>query len=200
MAPHITLSPVVVAAALMLLTSCPLFARAVVKPEEAMGMPGCDITCGDMKVPYPFGMGAPSCYWPGFNLTCDRTGKTPRLLLGDGSLQVQDIDLANYRLSVTHTGEIKTDANGSGWLGGALRDDGPYVLSSDSELILTGCNVRATLRVGGGATISSCSSVCEAGHEPVTNVPSRFQGRMLCTTIGLLPGGHCPQTASGGRA
>uniref|UniRef100_A0A452XVB0 EGF-like domain-containing protein n=1 Tax=Aegilops tauschii subsp. strangulata TaxID=200361 RepID=A0A452XVB0_AEGTS len=184
MAPLITISPVVMAAALMLLTSRPLLAGAVVKPEEAIGMPGCDTACGDMKVPYPFGMGSPSCYWPGFNLTCDRTGKTPRLLFGDGSLQVQDIDFANSMLSVTHTGEIKTDANGSGWFVGGIRDDGLYMLSSDSELVLTGCNVRATLKDGGGATISSCSSLCGAGHEPVTYVPSRLQGGMLCTTIG----------------
>ncbi|KAM3406865.1 hypothetical protein ACQJBY_000737 [Aegilops geniculata] len=186
MAPRITVSPVVMVAAVMLLMSWPLLAGAVVTPEEAIGMPGCDINCGDMKVPYPFGMGAPSCYWPGFNLTCDRTGKTPpRLLLGDGSLEVQDFNLEGHQLSVTHAGEIKTDANGSGWFGGGMRDDGPYMLSYDSELVLTGCNVRATLKDGGGAIISSCSSLCEAGHKPFNlDMDSRVPGEMLCTTIG----------------
>lgn len=66
----------------------------------------CNTSCGDVKVPYPFGMGPRHCYRPGFNLTCDTTsGNTTRLLLGDyGDFRVLDISLTNTTVRVVHTG------------------------------------------------------------------------------------------------
>ena len=59
-----------------------------------------------MSVPYPFGFGPSHCYWPGFNLTCDTRHHPPRLLLGDGSLRVDDISLSNKTVRVMRTGSI----------------------------------------------------------------------------------------------
>ncbi|KAF7033873.1 hypothetical protein CFC21_044946 [Triticum aestivum] len=146
-------------------------------------MPNCDITCGSMSVPYPFGMGPARCYWPGFNLTCDRRSNPPRLLLGDGTLQVQELSMSNWSTFVTviRTGDIKVDGNGEGKLGGGLTADGPFTISSN-QLILVGCNIQATLK-NGDVTVSSCSSVCENG-DGLSEALSILEAGNQCTGNG----------------
>jgi hypothetical protein len=155
-----------VAAALVLLLP-PLSGGAAAPtptPRRAISLPGCDTTCGNLSVSYPFGMGSARCYWPGFNLTCDRRSNPPRLMLGnDGTFQVvQDIDPELTMVAVVRHGAIEIDGDGNGVFGGGLEHGGPYALSSSNELILTGCNVRGTLKHG-DIIMGGCSSFCESG-------------------------------------
>ncbi|GJN26208.1 hypothetical protein PR202_gb14121 [Eleusine coracana subsp. coracana] len=56
-----------------------------------VSLPGCPESCGNISVPYPFGIAA-GCFYEGFYLKCDRTHRPPKLLLGDG-LEVLNISL-----------------------------------------------------------------------------------------------------------
>ncbi|XBH60221.1 hypothetical protein VPH35_114848 [Triticum aestivum] len=152
---------------LLMLLSAGASAAAAGDPGPAtIGMPNCVTSCGGVDVPYPFGLGPdPSCYLPGFNLTCDTTGGDARLLLdGDATLQVMSIEFSS--LMAQHNGDIKidfdADGNGKGTFSTGLWDDedGPYTLSSWNELILTGCNVQATVK-SGNVTLASCTSLCQ---------------------------------------
>lgn len=165
---HYTGIVIIPAVVLMLLLPPPLSAGAAAR-APIMGMPGCETTCGHMDVPYPFGMGPARCYWPGFNLTCDRSiGKeSPRLLLGDGTLEVDYIlSVDSAQIAVRTPGDIKVAADGRGSPWGGLGDDGPFSLDlSLTELTLTGCTVRVALK-NGNVTMDSCSSLCVSGDEP----------------------------------
>ncbi|CAL9766852.1 unnamed protein product [Musa acuminata subsp. burmannicoides] len=62
--------------------------------KEPFTLPSnCTKRCGNISIEYPFGIGN-GCYHPGFNLTCTyNTTKPPRLFLGDGKMEVTNINL-----------------------------------------------------------------------------------------------------------
>lgn len=118
-----------------------------------------------MSVPYPFGQGPPSCYLPGFNLTCDTSHHPPRLMLG--KLRVLDISIRNNTVRAISADRVLVHA-GLGRHSNHFRsagggDEGPYSLSTSNELILMGCSVQAGLSGSGNPSIlSGCSSICSS--------------------------------------
>nr|CAB3482812.1 unnamed protein product [Digitaria exilis] len=140
--------------------------------DRQIGLPGCPTSCGDVSVPYPFGI-APGCSLAGFNLTCDTTHTPPRLLVGNGTLHVTSVSLDDSTVRVLGPAmdfssvlRLKEGWSTIGTWGGTpwgLSYAGPYVLSeTHNEFILWGCNVFAEVRLAGaGQLITSCGSVCE---------------------------------------
>ena len=56
----------------------------------AVALPGCPDRCGNITVPFPFGI-APDCYRIGFGLKCDNSYSSPRLLMNAGKMVVPEI-------------------------------------------------------------------------------------------------------------
>ncbi|CAM0146037.1 unnamed protein product [Urochloa decumbens] len=139
-----------------------------------MGLPGCPTMCGNVSVPYPFGISV-GCSLPGFNLTCDATHSPPRLLLGDGTaagVQVTDIFVQNATIRVTSHAIInETDylaAVNSTWGLIGTGDDGaatgPFVLSyNHNKFVALGCSIQATLLSNSSPFVSGCSASCLGG-------------------------------------
>ncbi|XP_039778130.1 wall-associated receptor kinase 2-like [Panicum virgatum] len=172
------------AAAVLMLVMAALQPRAAAAaatappPQQApvIGQPNCTTTCGNVSVPYPFGLGPSRCYWRGFNLTCDTSHNPPRLLLGDDvDLRVADISLENATVRVMRAGSIinvtgdaiTSDGAWSVPFGRAFTERG-YLLSFVNKLVVFGCDVVATLLAQGGADdgetapglIGGCASLC----------------------------------------
>ncbi|CAO2038068.1 unnamed protein product [Urochloa humidicola] len=148
----------------------PTGAAAATQPAP-IGLPNCNTTCGNVTVPYPFGFQS-GCYLPWFNLTCDTTHHhPPRLLLGDGTLQVVDISFGknNNTVRVVRAGAIinATSSSHNAISSGFSFAGGSYALATSNELVVSGCDVVATVvgDVGAGVAdnnsiISGCASIC----------------------------------------
>ncbi|KAM0897644.1 hypothetical protein ACQ4PT_022416 [Festuca glaucescens] len=165
-------SAVAVVAAIAVLAA--LGAEAARAPAAAAAIGGrrskCTTHCGNIIIPYPFGV-EPGCYLDGgFNLTCDRSYSPPQLYLGDGTVQVLGIDLSNgtvrvnsstYNFHVKHRDftaiNLTWRAGGPGYAAG-----GPYFLAGigQNNLLAVGCDVQLVL-LGEKATLdSACSPFC----------------------------------------
>lgn len=141
----------------------------IVTMEAAAGqpLPGCPSTCGNLSIPYPFGIGK-RCAREGFHLICNATSDPPRTFIGD--LEVLDISVPQARARVW------TDrAYGCYGIDGTRKDSNqpwaqigngtPYYTFSHihNKLVAIGCDTMAIL-VGTadefGVTGSVCMSFC----------------------------------------
>ncbi|CAL4979417.1 unnamed protein product [Urochloa decumbens] len=126
----------------------------------------CTRSCGDIAIPYPFGV-EPGCYHAaGFNLTCNNDQK--KLFLGDGTVQVLEILVPDGRIIINSKRVVLDlyagrNATANGTWGAGLPRGGPYVLSESAmtRLVVIGCGVQVDLRAGGhDFLLSSCTAVC----------------------------------------
>ncbi|CAO2149173.1 unnamed protein product [Urochloa humidicola] len=138
-----------------------------------IGRPGhCPTTCGDMSVPYPFGV-APGCSFPGFDLTRDDDSghnsppgvEVTNIFLHNASMRVLTSAIVN------HTSPSEPGAKGTWGLTGSAGDGGggmgPFVLSyHNNKFVAVGCNVQATLLWIGTQVVNGCSVDSQRHWQP----------------------------------
>jgi hypothetical protein len=149
----------------------------------------CTRICGNVRIPYPFGV-EPGCYqaaW--FNLTCNSSYWPPRLFLGDGTVQVLGISVSDSTVRINSSRLLYTVQAGAGSVNGTwglgLPKGGPFFLSeSRSSVALVGCGTQVEVRGGDqNSLIASCTAIC----------PLDGSGRIVVDTDEACTGVGCCQ-------
>uniref|UniRef100_A0A0D9XI62 Protein kinase domain-containing protein n=1 Tax=Leersia perrieri TaxID=77586 RepID=A0A0D9XI62_9ORYZ len=125
--------------------------QQVAATETPITLPGCTDKCGNISIPFPFGMKQSRCFLPGFEVTCNDTFSPPRLFLG------------NYRQHLYNYQEFE-----EGYYS-MTEDDHSFHLSSDKFLFmeLISINLKEGVARAYGPVSSDCN-LNETYHLPLS--------------------------------
>uniref|UniRef100_A0A0E0EN43 Protein kinase domain-containing protein n=1 Tax=Oryza meridionalis TaxID=40149 RepID=A0A0E0EN43_9ORYZ len=162
--------------------------------DAAAAIANCSTHCGNIEISYPFGV-EPGCYHEGFNLTCDRSHKPPKLFLGDGSVEVLEISIPSGTVRINSSSIVPVSTSSAVGIGsvnktrkyhtwGGLRKGGPFFISpyKNKFLVLSCSNVQVLLLGGDNSTVNACATYCPPA--PKKGQPFQFPMRNECSGIG----------------
>ncbi|KAJ3686949.1 hypothetical protein LUZ61_016113 [Rhynchospora tenuis] len=145
-----TISQITALAAVLMLTIMLFMPFQTV--ASAIALAGCPETCGDIEIPYPFGIG-PKCSLPGFELSCNVSNNgspTPFLFNNIPVLQIsliwghvlvnKSIMSSCYNQATSSFSNTSNDWNLSGT---------PYRINSwQNKFTVFGCDIDARMSIG----------------------------------------------------
>ncbi|XP_020977994.1 wall-associated receptor kinase-like 10 [Arachis ipaensis] len=138
--------------------------------DPIMAQPGCDLTCGDVEIPYPFGMKDPKCYaeeW--FQIEC-KSNHTPYLKLINLEVTAIDVNISTVEVKNPVFHRKCHDGGRDSSLsrpkptiedpaGISLRGS-PFVYSNKrNTFVAFGCNILGFLH-SNRSVVAGCVSVC----------------------------------------
>uniref|UniRef100_A0A0E0NMM5 Protein kinase domain-containing protein n=1 Tax=Oryza rufipogon TaxID=4529 RepID=A0A0E0NMM5_ORYRU len=179
---------------LSLLLICRL--SPVTPAASAQQLTGCRDKCGNINVPYPFGIGARCARDEGFQLNCDDSASPPRLLTlqFEQHPQLVSLSLADGEARVLLKPESKcypppeersSDVPTSSYT--SINGSTTYRYSPEkNRLVALGCPNLGYIVDGSGNYVSGCMSACRRpslGNDTVPRLPGRCTGERCCQSI-----------------
>ncbi|KAG6787828.1 hypothetical protein POTOM_003873 [Populus tomentosa] len=151
-----------------------------------MTKPNCTETCGNISVPFPFGIGAGCSMNDWFSVDCNKTtaDSPSRAFLRRINMEVFKISLGNSRVRV-NSPIISSGCSGRGANLAFNMTGSPFVFSSLNIFIAMGCNNRALLNQI-EPEIVGCTSTC--GDNNLTSSSTEGKKKRYCS------GNNCCQT------
>jgi hypothetical protein len=148
----------------------------------------CPSACGNVAILYPFGIG-PGCFRQGFELVCDKNTTSPRLFLGNSTIQIDDLYPGDNEISASAvhfnvTMKPGMDTYNMSW---EVPVEGVTVNGYNS-LYVVGCGVDVYL-FGRDTNdpIGSCMSIClddKKAMKKLNNAAAQYYGDDLEIGIG----------------
>ncbi|KAH7842427.1 hypothetical protein Vadar_005216 [Vaccinium darrowii] len=129
----------------------------------------CNLTCGNLTVPYPFGIGLGSrcSIDPEFDINCDNSTEPPKAFRGTGDVEILSISQTQVRVRNTvakacYDGETgAVTKSGSAWI--KLADSAPYTFSAvANKFTVVGFDDYAWISgtFGNKTLYNGCMSLC----------------------------------------
>ncbi|KAL7105878.1 hypothetical protein ACP275_07G074000 [Erythranthe tilingii] len=136
---------------------------------DNIAKPGCESKCGNLTIPYPFGIGIDSgcSIDPQYDINCNTSFSPPRSFLGIGNLEVIDVTNSHMRIN-NWLAYICYDQ-----LGKSIRETSfsielsPYLsFSNANKFTIIGCDDYAILSGTQGLNFSTgCVSLCSTKED-----------------------------------
>jgi hypothetical protein len=163
-----------------------MFQPATAQAPAGLAKPNCSDRCGNISIPYPFGIGK-DCYMAeSFDVKCDETSKPPRAFLR--SIKMELVNITLERGAVVEGPVISVDSSGRQEGVPVNLEGTPFLFSYSNYFIAVGCNTRASLWTKNGSDEhTGCDSICSNGSS-ISNI--RFgnggcSGKDCCQDMNL---------------
>ncbi|XP_058202994.1 wall-associated receptor kinase-like 8 [Rhododendron vialii] len=149
--------------------------------EYPLAKPGCQERCGNIDIPYPFGIGPNCSIADGFAVICNHSSNPPKPFIKIINLEVLQISLSESTVQVNNpviTSNCPGRANGKD----VYFFSTPFTFSdTHNRFTAMGCNNLALL-VRGSNIITACMSICNAFLPPSLNETAGCYGINCCQT------------------
>ncbi|KAK2985348.1 hypothetical protein RJ640_008699, partial [Escallonia rubra] len=130
-----------------------------VAAAPSLAKPDCPDYCGNVSIPYPFGIGSNNCYLDQrYAVTCNQSVNSSRPYLASLGLEVLAVSLTNQKITINNP--VVKGCGNSPSVGTSKSLEGtPFVFSGRyNKFMVSGCG-NATLDLD-GIVMAGCSSRC----------------------------------------
>ncbi|CAD5189328.1 unnamed protein product [Musa acuminata subsp. malaccensis] len=158
-----------------------LLASAVAAAAAAISKPGCLSKCGEVDIPYPFGIGT-NCSMEGLDITCNKTFNPPKPFMGESNIDIFNISLVDHELSA-YIYMAYWCYNDTGWSADATLNPAYLYSATRNKFTVVGCSTLAYIGGGNSDTFSytsGCVSICHE-EDSVSQGPN-CDGMGCCQT------------------
>ncbi|CDP11258.1 unnamed protein product [Coffea canephora] len=148
--------------------------------------PGCSDSCGNVLIPYPFGLSRRCAVNQSYIIICNYS----KPYLSNLNLEVLNISLENHTVTVNsslasfcNADQAQRNGSSTTWISSDLAGTPFFYSRIDNKMMLFGCG-NAVLNQADNKILSGCTSTCEFNTSDLaTNSSSRCYGVSCCETI-----------------
>ncbi|XP_076917632.1 wall-associated receptor kinase 2-like [Bidens hawaiensis] len=153
---------------------------------NSVAKPGCLAMCGNLSVPYPFGIGKDTgCSLDeSFYVTCNTSYAEPKLFFQSSNIQIYNISDSEFRIATDSGVSYKCFNKDEtlSWDYGGWYSISPFTFSTKNKFIVLGCDDYSLFSGTDGADISSgCVTICSKAQHG-TDINGQCSGMGCCQT------------------